>query len=104
MGFFGTSVFACIILLIVVGRARKCLDFAATAYTFHLLAVVIWSRSFPLNGVFWIFVAIGVIITTVLSEVACLRRELQEIPVQVRENGRGGKGWREMEEYGGMDC
>jgi protein SYS1 len=68
-------------LLVFVGRAKKCLDFCTTMYLFHFVAVCLVSQSLPAAAVWWVLNVVGVIISTVCSELLCLRREMQEIPV-----------------------
>lgn len=75
-----SSIVLAAVLLVVVGRARKCLDFASTMYFYHFVVVCIFS-GFPRSWLWWIFMAIGVAVTTVLGEIICLKRELREIPV-----------------------
>ena len=81
ISFFLTSVLTCLVLLVVVGKARKCLDFSGTLYFLHFILVCVLSSSFPLNGVWWVFMTLGLILSTVLGEIICLKREMQEIPV-----------------------
>ena len=76
-----TAVASSGVLLVVVGRAKKCLDFCSTMYMFHFIGVCTVSQSFPLSAVWWVFAFIGLIVSTVCSELVCLRREMQEIPV-----------------------
>ncbi|KAJ9527285.1 hypothetical protein QJQ45_025567 [Haematococcus lacustris] len=63
-----------------VERAKKCLDFASTAYFLHLVAC--WGyEGFPLSLAWWTVNALGLLITSLLGEWLCVRREMQEIPL-----------------------
>ena len=65
----------------VVERAKKCLDFAATAHILHFLGTIIYNQTFPASWTWWIVNVICLIIMSVLGEYLCMNRELQEIPL-----------------------
>ena len=69
-------------LLHVVGRSKKCLDFAVTLYVFHTIAAALFS-SFPTNGVWWMLTLADLCAMTLVSEYLCMKRELREIAIQV---------------------
>jgi hypothetical protein len=47
---------------------------------FH--ALIVWAATgFPASVVWWVFLVLGVVVSTVLGEIVCLKRELKEIPV-----------------------
>lgn len=72
-------------LCVVVGRAKKCLDFAATAYLVHFAgccAVV----GVPKGAGWWVTTGAGVAVTTALGEYLCASREMRDIHV-----ARGGR-------------
>jgi len=70
-------------LWFVVGRAKLCLDFTATVHFWHLVAVWIYNRSFPLTISWWLLNVICVTLTTVLGEYLCMRSEMRAIPVSL---------------------
>lgn len=67
-------------LLYVIGRAKKCLDFIATVYLFHFLACLFYS-GFPLEWTWWGLNTLTCIGTVVFGEFLCWRKEMQEIPL-----------------------
>lgn len=69
-----------ICIRLIVQRAKKCLDFSATAYFLHLVTVTT-SSGFPAEAVWWLCMAVNLTITTLLSEWLCLQQELKEIPL-----------------------
>ena len=81
ISFVAVAVASSPVLLVVVGRAKKCLDFCATMYLWHAVAVCIVSRSVPASVVWWLAAAVCVALSTVVSEMVCLRQEMKEIPV-----------------------
>lgn len=63
---------------IVVERAKKCLDFAATVVFLHLLAC--WYASgFPVEWEWWAVHAMSLVISSVCGEYLCMKKEMQEI-------------------------
>jgi hypothetical protein len=42
--------------------------------------------------VWWVFLVLGTIITTVLGEVVCLKRELREIPLSSSSSSNSSSG------------
>ena len=81
LAFVAAAALACVVMLLVVGRAKKCLDFCSTMYGYHAVTVVAVSRSLPRSFLWWVLLVVGVVLSTVCSELICLRRELKEIPV-----------------------
>jgi hypothetical protein len=72
-------------LAFVVGRARKCLDFAATAHLLHV-AVAACYAGLPLCcAAWWLAVLGGAALMAVLGEFLCMKRELREIPISHRD-------------------
>lgn len=74
-----------------VKRAKKCLDFAATAYLLHFAAVCAYS-GFPLQGAWWLIAGGCLAVAAVLGEWLCMRLELAEIPLGSLRERRGGGG------------
>ena len=101
IAFFLNSLVAAAAIRFVVQRAKKCLDFAATAYFIHLMAVSIFSSSIPRSPAWWLCSAINLSVTAVFSEWLCLQHELKEIPLASIPrrrigNGSGGGGDAEL--------
>uniref|UniRef100_A0A914NLV0 Candidate secreted effector n=1 Tax=Meloidogyne incognita TaxID=6306 RepID=A0A914NLV0_MELIC len=44
-----SSLFCAFMLLVIVGRARQCLDFSITLHFLHFLAVCFYNRTIPSN-------------------------------------------------------
>ncbi|VDM27093.1 unnamed protein product [Toxocara canis] len=68
-------------LYYVVQRAKQCLDFTCTYHLWHLVLVIFYSGSFPLQISWWLLQVISIIWCTVLGEYLCLRAESREIPL-----------------------
>jgi len=66
--------------MVVVERAKKCLDFAATMHIIHLVVCMCYS-GFPTNWLWWLLMLTTMVITAVLGEYLCWRREMREIPL-----------------------
>ncbi|PNH03043.1 Protein SYS1 [Tetrabaena socialis] len=82
-----TSTLGAIFLVWIVERAKKCLDFAATCFLFHLCFC--WRYDgFPARLEWWITNLLGLVIMSLFGEWLCLRREMQEIPLNTLR-GRG---------------
>lgn len=62
-------------IYVYADRARHCLDFATTVFVVHVAAVVLYMSRFPTELQFWILILICVILTSIGSEVLCLRRQ-----------------------------
>lgn len=80
-------------------RAKKCLDFAGTAYIIHFIVVLVYS-GFPSNFEWyatmivvmsrqpcnrWVVNVMGLAAMAMLGEWLCLQCELREIPIGVYE-------------------
>ncbi|KNC79013.1 hypothetical protein SARC_08573 [Sphaeroforma arctica JP610] len=73
------SVLSAVWILLVVSRAKLCLDFSVTLYCYHLLfCTLYWGW---MSGWWWFCTIVCCAITTTLSEALCIRQELKEIPV-----------------------
>jgi hypothetical protein len=68
-------------LCLIVERAKKCLDFAATFHILHLCGCVLYD-GFPDSWVWWIVNVLCLAVTAVLGEYLCMRREMREIPLR----------------------
>ncbi|GBG00659.1 hypothetical protein Rsub_13421 [Raphidocelis subcapitata] len=67
----------------VVERAKKCLDFTATCYIWHIVFCAVHS-GFPRTLTWWGVNFAGFIATALAGEWLCVRRELQDIPLVSR--------------------
>ncbi|KAG2446260.1 hypothetical protein HXX76_000851 [Chlamydomonas incerta] len=82
-----TAVLGSVFLVWIVERAKKCLDFASTCFIFHLWFC--WQYDgFPARFEWWLANILGLIIMSLFGEWLCLRREMQEIPLNTLR-GRG---------------
>jgi hypothetical protein len=68
------------LLMLIVEKSRKCLDFATTLFFIHFLFCCCYN-GFPASWDWWIVHLLGTLIMTVLGEYLCSRRELEEIPL-----------------------
>jgi len=68
------------VLVLVVGRAKKCLDFAATVYMFHFFCCLVFA-GFPYNWEWWITNTLGLVGCVVLGEYLCMKKEMEYIPL-----------------------
>ena len=66
---------------IIVGRLKKSVDFCFTN-TF-LFVVAVWARNaaFPASATWWVVTVLSFIVTAVLAEFLCVRREMLDISV-----------------------
>lgn len=67
-------------LMLVVERAKKCLDFAATAHILHLLGCAMYD-GFPESWEWWVVTLASLIVMALLGEYLCMRREMRDIPL-----------------------
>jgi hypothetical protein len=81
IAFFINSLLISVGIRFVVKRAKKCLDFSATVYLIHLLAVALFSNGFPRGVSWWLCFMVNFAITAVFSEWLCLQDEMKEIPL-----------------------
>lgn len=77
-------------LSVVVERAKKCLDFAATLFALHL-ALCCAFRGWPRAGAWWGVNGASLVLMAVLGEWLCVRKEMREIPLT---SGIGGQAQR----------
>jgi hypothetical protein len=69
-----------LVVSLVVGRSRKCLDFVCTTYLYHLLLCWYFFQ-FPRNAEWWTVNGVALVATVIASELLCHRREMVAIPV-----------------------
>lgn len=65
--------------VVLVGRAKRALDFSTTLFAMHLGCVVLYSKEFPGTLVWWIVNGGGVVAMTVVGEVFAKRQEIREM-------------------------
>lgn len=81
IAFFINSFLVSVAIQFVVKRAKKCLDFSATVYFIHLIAVSLFSNGIPKGASWWLCTFVNFAITAVVSEWLCLQDEMKEIPL-----------------------
>lgn len=77
---FGAAVACAVAVAALVQRAKKCLDFASTAYALHFAACCA-VRGFPRGGGWWLVNAGCFAAAALSSEFVCLQREMADIPL-----------------------
>ena len=87
-----TAVVGSYSVLVVVGRAKRCLDFCSTLYLFHYLACVAYG-GIPSSWQYYAILGVSVAVTVLLSEWLCMHEELKWIPTT---GGGGGSGMSSM--------
>ena len=65
-----------LLMLAVVGRAKKCLDFTCSLFFLHYLSCTAYS-GIPSSWHFYLVVAIALTLTVVISEYLCMREEMK---------------------------
>ncbi|XP_050232330.1 uncharacterized protein LOC126681014 [Mercurialis annua] len=78
--FLLTSVAGAGYMLYLIERAKKCLDFSATIYIFHLFLCIIYG-GWPSSITWWVVSVTGLAVMALLGEYLCIRRELRDIPI-----------------------
>ena len=76
----GAAVACAVAVAALVERAKKCLDFASTAYALHFVACCVVG-GFPRGGGWWLVNAGGFAAAALSSEYVCLQREMADIPL-----------------------
>ncbi|XP_011623356.1 protein SYS1 homolog [Amborella trichopoda] len=73
-------------MLLLIERAKKCLDFSATLFIIHLFISIIYG-GWPSSLTWWVVNGTGLAVMALLGEWLCIRRELREIPItRLRSN------------------
>ncbi|KAJ1545515.1 hypothetical protein HK405_007868, partial [Cladochytrium tenue] len=67
------------LLLLIVQRAKQCLDFSATIQLLHAALTTAYSGGLPRSSFWWGVAAIGVVVSALGGEFLCMRHELQPI-------------------------
>ena len=68
------------LLSIIVERAKKCLDFTATAHMLHLCGCTLYD-GFPKRWEWWLVTVMSMVVMSLFGEYLCMRRELRDIPI-----------------------
>ncbi|KAI9203780.1 integral membrane protein S linking to the trans Golgi network-domain-containing protein [Polychytrium aggregatum] len=66
-------------LLVVVQRAKLCLDFASTLHFFHLIICTLYSRQLPNSFLWWINFVLSLVGMSLGGEYLCMQMELRPI-------------------------
>ena len=74
-------------LCFIVERAKKCLDFAATAHLLHLFCCIVYG-GWPIAWEWWAVNIMCLVLMALLGEFLCMRRELQDVPLFGSRGGR----------------
>jgi len=67
------------LILIIVGRFKKCLDHTCTLYGIHYLLCILWS-GIPSSWQYYLIILITATITDVIAEYLCIQEEMKWIP------------------------
>ncbi|KMZ71615.1 Protein SYS1 [Zostera marina] len=67
-------------LLLIIDRASKCLDFAATLYIVHLFICIVYG-GWPSSITWWVVTGTGLALMALFGEWLCIRRDMQDIPI-----------------------
>lgn len=78
--FFLSSIAGAGVLVYLVERAKKCLDFCATLYIIHLFICTIYG-GWPASVTWWVVNITSLAVMTLLGEYLCMKRERREIPI-----------------------
>lgn len=77
-----SSLIGSILLVVIVEKSKKCLDFATTNVILHFIICVLYDGKAVLHSLdFWIVQVFGMIAMVLLGEYLCSRRELMDIPL-----------------------
>ncbi|KAG6382219.1 hypothetical protein SASPL_158149 [Salvia splendens] len=77
---FLTSIAGAGVLVYLVERTRKCLDFSSTLYIIHLFICLLYG-GWPSTITWWVVNITGLAVMVLLGEHLCKKRELRDIPV-----------------------
>ena len=77
-----SSLIGSVLLVVIVEKSKKCLDFATTNVILHFIICVLYDGKAVLHSLdFWIVQVFGMIAMVLLGEYLCSRRELMDIPL-----------------------
>ena len=80
LGILANALFNIGSLIVVVERAKKCLDYGGTVYFLHVVFCVVF-KGLPTCWQWWLCNSAALVIAVVFGEYACANRELREIPM-----------------------
>jgi len=68
-----------VMMVWIVERAKKCLDFTITVHIIHFVGCWLYGGTLPVSWVFLMVNIVTVIVQCLLGEYLCMHRELKEI-------------------------
>ncbi|KAL8537578.1 hypothetical protein ACS0TY_012630 [Phlomoides rotata] len=77
---FLSSIAGAVVIVYLVERAKKCLDFSATVYIVHLF-ICLFYGGWPSAMTWWVVNITGFAVMALLGEYLCMRREVRDIPI-----------------------
>eukprot|EP01082_Thalassiosira_pseudonana_P000219 g205.t1 g205 contig1:494735-495419(-) len=77
-----SSLVGSVLLVFIVEKSKKCLDFCVTLFLIHVIICSIYD-GVPSTWDWWIVHILGMIAMVVLGEYLCSKRELSDIPLLV---------------------
>lgn len=77
----GASFFGSVLLVVIVEKSKKCLDFSVTLFVIHTVLCSLYSFKLPSTWDWWIVHFLGMILMVILGEYLCSKRELSDIPM-----------------------
>eukprot|EP00051_Salpingoeca_urceolata_P029962 m.7719 g.7719 ORF g.7719 m.7719 type:complete len:162 (-) comp3031_c0_seq1:46-531(-) len=80
--FMFNALVSAVLLWVVVGRAKQCLDFACTVFFFHLVATWAYTGEFPSRLSWWLMHAACVTVTALAGEYICMHADLSSIELK----------------------
>eukprot|EP01035_Chromulina_nebulosa_P021292 gene21292-27588_t len=75
-----SSVVGSYLLLIIVEKSKKCVDFTFTLYFIHIIICTMFYQ-FPLVWEWWLVQVVASVLMATLGEYWCSRNELEDIPL-----------------------
>lgn len=66
-------------VLVIIGRAKKCLDYVATIYILHYILCCVISGNIPSTIEYYVINITACVCTVFLSEYLCIQKELKAI-------------------------
>ncbi|KAI9290994.1 hypothetical protein K502DRAFT_161023 [Neoconidiobolus thromboides FSU 785] len=73
-------------LMIIIERAKLCLDFVLTYQLIHLLFTIVYTRSFPISLLWWLNFLLSTLIITLGGEYLCYHYETKPIQLSGTNN------------------
>jgi hypothetical protein len=79
--FFFLLLSRAVLLVVIVEKSKKCLDFSVTLFFVHLVFSTMYNHGIPKAIEWWLVHVAGTILMVVLGEYLCSRREMEDIPL-----------------------